>query len=374
MTANMGLTLPIPGQELGPQYALDLNGSLTTIDGHDHSGGNGVPITPAGINIDSDLPLNNHNLTIVNAIEYTSLSSPLAGSAPYLNSTYFSGGNFYVNDGSGNQVKITSGGTVNATSSGISSGTATASFVGGVLVVNSAALTPGNIQAGSILIGNNTASSNFTTISAATALAASYTLTLMSGLPAGQRIMTVDNTGNIASNWNVDNVTLQVTSNLLNLKAIPANYVDTAQIVNGAVTNPKLAALGQQEGAAQGNNSNNTTSYVDMVPSVTITTTGRPVYISLAYDNTITTTSYIDCINGGGVFKVARDGTTILQQNFGAAKGTPTGLDDYQSIGSFNVIDVGASAASHVYTFQVKAIQSGVTIQWQGLHSLAFEL
>lgn len=198
VTPNMGLTLPVPGSELGPQYASDNNGSFTSIDGHDHTPGQGVPITPAGLNINSDLSLNGNNLILANSIEYVNLSAPLAGSSPFLNTTYFANGNFYVNDGAGNQIKITSAGNVNATASGISSGTATASFAGGVLVVDQNVNTPGDIQAGSIFIGNNVPGSSFAKVQAPSSLGADYSLTLPPTNSTGSTaFVTIDTSNNM---------------------------------------------------------------------------------------------------------------------------------------------------------------------------------
>ncbi len=198
ITPNMGLVVPTVALDPGPDWANNINADLGVLDQHNHSSGQGVQINPSGLNINSDLTLNGNNLLDVKSVQFVNLSSPLTGASPYLNCTYFSGGNLYANDGSGNQVKITSGGAVNATSSGISSGTATASFVGGVLVVDQNVNTPGNIQAGSILIGNNTAGSNFITFSAPNSLASNYGITLPPQNSSGATaVVTIDTSGNL---------------------------------------------------------------------------------------------------------------------------------------------------------------------------------
>lgn len=93
---------------------------------------------------------------------------------------------------------MTSGGAVNATSSGIASGTATASFVSSVLVVNAAANTPANIRCASILLGNNISGSNYMTLSPAGSLAASFTLTYPPALPSVNSYIQSDNAGNLS--------------------------------------------------------------------------------------------------------------------------------------------------------------------------------
>ena len=159
----------------------------------------GAQINPAGLNINSDLPMSGNNLTLVRSVRFNVQSLPLSLPAD-LNCVYVAGinGDLYYNDSAGNQVQITLGGAVNATSSGISSGTASAAFSGGVLVVNADVTTPANIQGASILIGNNLPSSKFITLSAPSAMAANYTVTLPS-LPSVTSYLTMDTSGNIAS-------------------------------------------------------------------------------------------------------------------------------------------------------------------------------
>jgi microcystin-dependent protein len=266
LTPNMNLVLPIPGQELGPQYAIDINAAFVQVDGHDHANGEGVRINPAGLNINTDLPFNGNNITLLNATEYISNVTPLPGSFPFLNTTYFSGGNFFVNDGAGNQVQITSGGTVNATSSGISSGTATASFVGGVLVVNSNVNTPANIQAGSILIGNNVSGSNFVHLQAPNALGADYSLTLPPSNSTGSTaFLTIDTSNNMgegpALNGGITAANIAATAGLNPAGAItmyggaaaPTGYL----ICDGSARNrttfaPLFAAIGTAFGVGDG--------------------------------------------------------------------------------------------------------------------------
>jgi hypothetical protein len=193
ISPNMGLSVPAVGVDPSPDWANNLNASLSILDGHNHGPGSGVQITPDGININADLAFQTYNAISLRSARFTPQSAPLSLPTD-LDCLYVSGVDLYYNDGNGNQVKITSGGAVNATSSGISSGTATASFVAGVLVVDSAANTPANIQAGSVLIGNNVAASNFVTVSAPNSLASSYGITLPL-LPASNLPVSVNASG-----------------------------------------------------------------------------------------------------------------------------------------------------------------------------------
>jgi hypothetical protein len=113
---------------------------------------------------------------------------------------YVSGADLYYNDTAGNHVRLTAGGVVNATSSGIASGSASASFSSGVLVVDSNTNTPGNIQAGSYLMGQNVVGSNFLTLSPPSSLSSgSYSLILPALPTLGKGILTLDTSGNIAT-------------------------------------------------------------------------------------------------------------------------------------------------------------------------------
>jgi hypothetical protein len=236
----MNIAVPVPQQSPGPDWAQDIYTALfSVIDQHNHSTGNGVQITPAGLNINSPLTFGSNNATNMLAAGFTSQASPLA-IATYPAAVYVSGGNLYYNSSS-TQIQLTTPTGVNATSSGISSGTATASFVSSVLVVNEAANTPANIQAGSYLLGNNVAGSNFITLAPTTTIPSNYTLSLPVAPPSATSFLTMNSSGTVAA-------------------TIPsaANIVFTG---------------------STGTNTTASTSFIE-VNSVAITTSGGPVTIA----------------------------------------------------------------------------------------------
>src|ERR1700721_1530884 len=119
---NMNLPVPVPTQDPGPDWANNLYACLfNVLDQHNHSSGNGVQINPSGLNLNADVSFLTNNATNLRSTRYLSQGAPLSGAAD-LGCVYVSGGELFYNDIAGNQVKITSGGTVNATSSGIASG------------------------------------------------------------------------------------------------------------------------------------------------------------------------------------------------------------------------------------------------------------
>lgn len=110
-TPNMGLTTPIVGVTTSPTWALNVNSDLSIIDQHDHSSGNGVQITPAGLNITIDLPFNDNNATTLRSSRYTSQGSPLS-LVTDIGCTYVSGADLYYNDTIGNQIRLTQSGSI----------------------------------------------------------------------------------------------------------------------------------------------------------------------------------------------------------------------------------------------------------------------
>lgn len=197
LSPYMNLPVPVVGNEAGPQYATDINNSLSRIDSHNHTAGSGVTLSQASLNINGSLLLNNNPLTTISYAAFSlQPTAPTASTAP--NSLYVdSNGNLhYINTTT--DIQVSSGNALNVTSSGISSGSATASFISSQLTVysNASNATPGNISGGSLLLGNNLANSNYLTLSPPSAMAANYTLVLPS-IPVQTESLQIDTSGNI---------------------------------------------------------------------------------------------------------------------------------------------------------------------------------
>ncbi len=369
-TANMNLQLPTVNVDNGLTWEMDVNYNTQIIDAHNHSSGNGVQIPPSGLNINSDLSFQNNSAIALKSLILTDQTSDAV-----FNSIYSISGELYWNDGASNVVKITSGGTVNATSSGISSGSASASFVSSVLVVNAAAATPANIQVGSVLLGNNVASSNFLTLAPPAAMASSFSLTLPS-LPASQKFMTLDASGNIAAPWNMDNTTLEISgSNHLQIKALG---VGTAQLADASVTKPKMAALGQQISSSGGAVSVGTTFVVSTNLTTTISTTGRLVFVGLIPDGT-TGGSFFSVSDASlnaiaGELRLLRDGS-ILADYLIEIQATPASgsLQFAVPVSSINTYDI-VGAGSHTYTVEIRGTNPTTTAFLSNAKLVTYEL
>ncbi len=235
LSANMSLPIPVQGLDPGPDYALNINNCLTLLDGHDHSAGKGVAITPAGLNINADLPLNNNNLTLVKTARFTPQVS-LPATSPNLACLFVIGADLYYNDAAGNQVRITQGGAVTGASgtiTGLPSGTAGASYnsLGGEFIFQSASNIAADLDGGSILIREKVAGANRVKISSPAALAANYDLILPSVVPPSRKIMSLDNAGNIASEIDVDNSSIEIDANLFRVKDLGITLAKLAALV-----------------------------------------------------------------------------------------------------------------------------------------------
>ncbi|HEY1646033.1 MAG TPA: hypothetical protein VGF75_06780, partial [Candidatus Saccharimonadales bacterium] len=210
LSPNMSLVLPTIGIDSGLTWEQSVNTNSGILDGHNHSVGSGVQINPSGINMNADLPFNSFNAVTLRSVRFSAQVSPISLPTD-IGCIYVSGVDLYYNDINGNQIQITASGLVNATSSGISSGTATASFSSGTLVVNAASNTPANIQGASILIGNTgVANSKFITLSPPSAIPNNYNIVLPP-LPAQTNVMTLDTSGN-ENSITYDQVAANITS------------------------------------------------------------------------------------------------------------------------------------------------------------------
>lgn len=326
----MGFPISTIGVDSGLDWETNINAALTAIDSHNHSPGQGQQVQPNGLNISSDLTFQSNNATSLRAARFTPQDSEIPNSGDDVGELYVSGNELYYNDVTGgNQVQLTSNGAVNATSSGISDGTASAAFSAGVLVVKSTSTSGANIKMQSAVLTNSGDLTNTLTLQAPT-LSGSITETLPP-IPGSTGFMIMATNGNMAA-------TIPVAGGLAT-----TNYADAS------VTRPKLASVGQQISSSSGIFT--TTSFASFVPvtnlSVTITTSGRPVMLMVQADGTGSASSF-ECVSHPGVLAFFR-GTT----NLGSAA-----LPASQVPGFMSYLDVVA-AGTYTYTLQAKVVSGG---------------
>lgn len=403
LTPNMNLLGITIGTDTGLTIETNQNANTSILDGHNHSSGSGVQINPNGLNINAALPFNGNPATLLQASVYQAQQSLAT-----LLATYVIGPDLYYNDGNGNVVQLTKSGLVNATSSGIASGTATAAFSAGVLVVNAASLTPANIQAGSILIGQNVASSNFLTLAPPSALSGgSYTLTLPT-IPAQTNVMTIDSSGNMGSTtWNAvgQNMTSvganaigasmtstganAVAASVTSVTTTVANLVGTTMTSTGAnsVANNRSRPTGSTVAAGGVAISSVITSYSNATSTptqmgtvtLTISAGNNPIYMTLVPDGSPGTLSLSSTgTSAVGLITLYKDGSPIASTNFGATNITSSASPwtmDFMP-GQFNFINITVLGAGTTHTFAVygSVSSSSTTLTANNLALVAYEL
>jgi hypothetical protein len=160
--------------------------------------------------------------------------------------------------------------------------------------------------------------------------------------------------------------------------AVAFGTVATDGIADGAVTQAKRAALGQQiSSSGSGVFTTTSTSAVDVTNlSVTITTTGRPVYIGLIHDSSISSLSYIGCsdLDNGcqSEVKILRD-ATLISNSFlwSQSVGSSTSFHMVPT-SSVNHIDTPAAGT---YTYKIQTLAgSGDTAHVIYAKLVAYEL
>lgn len=209
ITPNMGLVIPAVGQDYGPAWAQNINASLSTLDGHSHVSGSGVPITPSAISMTSDLSFNSQNATMLRSTRFVSQGSALSTSSD-TGCLYVVNGNLYFNYDSTTPVQITTGPSVNGsagTITGLPSGTASASFtaISGTFVFVQSTGVGANMDTGSLIVRNPGSypvpSGNYVSIQAPNSFTGGgYALTLPPGVPSATNSpLLMDTAGNVTT-------------------------------------------------------------------------------------------------------------------------------------------------------------------------------
>jgi hypothetical protein len=294
ITPNMSLVLANPAgssnPEPGPQYAADNNESFTIIDSHNHSPGSGVQITPAGLNINTNLTFQNNSATNVYGVQF---SVPAASSnLTFLYTNAQSGGgitDLFYNDGAGNVIALTKAGEVNATIASLPG----ESYAGGTFTWKQGAgsTTPANFDIGSITIRPNVAATTYgVVLGPPSGISSQYNIQLPF-VPGSTGIMRLDSSGNMSATLQPDNSTIVISSNTLQ---VPTGGITGTQIATSTVTKNNLvpratgstvSAGGMAISGSCGSFFNSTTSQTQPTNFlVTITTTGGPVVITMTSD------------------------------------------------------------------------------------------
>jgi hypothetical protein len=363
-TPNMGLALPTVGITLGPTWASEVNAAFTVIDAHNHTTGNGVPIPTNGVSVNADFPFNSFNATLLRSTRYVNQGSPL-GLAADLGCLYVSGGNLWYNNTAGQQVQITQGAGLDASTVGGFGGdygtsTASAFYTSATSTFTfwQAPNTSAFMDMGAIIIHPTNSSTTGVTVSASTSLSSSYNLIFPLALPASTKFLTVDNSGNIGDVYDVDNSTIVVSSNTIQVPAggITSTQIATGTIVDsniqdGTISNLKLTANNLSITGTTGNFNTTSTSYV-LATSVSITNSGlKAVEFSLQPDGSGNNSILLSSTGNNIYFlQVQRNGAPLYQTTMTSA-GSASSMQIPSSVIRF--IDYAVIGSSNALTYSV---------------------
>lgn len=347
-TSSNYMNMPIPnvGDEPGPQYALDINGCLNIIDQHNHTVSSGQQVPSAGLNINTDLTFQGNRALNLYVAQFNAQTSPIPATGLDLKCIYVAGVDLYYNDANGNQIQITASGGV-AGSPGSIGGLvppASVTYSSSTFTFQQGVNTSGNLDAGSITLRNDTASSFGVTISPHASLGANYSLTLPASLPAVQSYLTLDNSGNI--------------------------------VTVGPYSRPISSTVGVGGVAISSGTSTFTTHSTSLVgvtgSGVTITTAGNPVEIKLISDSSGNEAGFTYTQVGGTIMAISlnRDGSYIGAYQWNISTG-----DAVASIPSsaFSFIDT-PSAGTHAYFVGIAVQNPSDTGQLIWSKLVAYEL
>lgn len=266
-------------------------------------------------------------------------------------------------------------------SGGINDGTASVSFSSGILVVNQALNTPATVQCGSIKVGNTgSAISNFCTISPVNSLSANYNLVLPPVSPSGTQLLTIDASGNI--NPNAGTVSATVANNIASqmsatganaigsvMSATGANAVGASMTSTGAnaVANSRTRSTGTSVGlggVAVSASSGSTTLNGTNILSITLVTSGRPVFVGLIDDGG-GSGSGLNYNSSGVTILFHRGSTTIV------SAGINTSASGVMAVSLFNTIDFPSAGTN---TYNIAGVSGGGTCTLNNARLIAYEL
>lgn len=356
-TSNMGLILPVPGSESGPTWAQLLNTAFTSIDSHNHTPGSGARVPTAGLNINADLPMGNYNLSLPRATLYTNQAGTLSTTADK-NSVYVVNGDLYYNNSAGTAVQVTSGGAVNVAGSGNISGmgSTTAAVTYSNITKNftftqSSGVTA-DLSVGKVNVYEDVASSNPITIQSPAGVGSAYSITLPAAVPASTKILTMTSAGVVGDAYDVDNSTIEVSSNSIRVKDAGVTQAKLASRATGTTVGAGGVAV-----SSSSSTFSTTASTYDNVTNlnITITTTGRPVIIKAIPDGG-NTEATCGPVGGSGSWQLnnVTTGSFWLGLDTGSSVFSPGRIQtiDFPTAGTYNYKLLVKANSSNSYLCQ----------------------
>lgn len=180
-------------------YKTKIEDSFYTIDSHNHSEGKGKNVTPAGLDINSDLSLNGNGFFSLGGVDITPVSS-----CSTVMSLYFKGNDLYTRDGLGTEIRLTEGGSFLTGSENIIGGdysTSNAEIVydstEGVYYCTNEVGSNAKINIHDLILNNT--GGNTLTLSLSDLAGSSYSLNFGSDIYEYDGVVKIDMSGNITS-------------------------------------------------------------------------------------------------------------------------------------------------------------------------------
>ena len=394
---NMGLIIPVPGQQVGPDWATNVSSDLQIIDGHNHSSV-GVKIPTAGLNIDATLSMNGYTLDQANQVNLKDTTTVL--DTTNKGSLYRDGINLYYNNGNGDPIQITNGTTVNAGSGnigGLPSGDANVNYNSGTYTfTSSTAPIKASVDCGALLLENAGSLNQLSVTAPATLSGGSYGLVLPD-IPATAKFLTIDNAGAITGATDYPLTTTGIANSTILDGNIASKTITNASIKNGTITTSEIASstiLGSNIAAdtitntniysaaaiarsklaspavytsfdINTNNGSSGTSWIS-VGSGTISVTGSNIYFtatrwasSEAFFS-LTYTSATTGIIATGYVRIIIDGVESYQTKM-SGYFPASGNTFYFPINAITYLKTGLAAGSHTYDIQIKSTSGAAT-------------
>jgi hypothetical protein len=365
----MNLIAPNPGgtpnPETGPQYALDQNQDLLIIDAHNHSPGSGVAITPAGMDISTNLNFQNNSPYNVYSVVF-SAPAPTSSLTTLYTNTQTGGGliDLFFNDGAGNVIALTKAGEVNATIASLPG----ESYAGGTFTwkQGSGSTTPANFDIGSVTIRPNVAATtNGVVLGPPSAISSQYNVQLPI-VPAQTSIMQLDTSGNMLATLVTDNSSIVISSQVLQIGTLPTHSVSQSTLAPRS-SGSTVAAGGVAISAVLNISLGVSTNPIGGL-SITITTTGRPVKV------------FLQSASGSGNSNIAittGDSAVILNNN-----GTPFASYEIEMTtallkiptSSINMLDMTVNGTPGTYTYTMGVSVTSGSIAFADCYLMAYEI
>jgi hypothetical protein len=363
VTTNIGMELPTPGvtgalgvEIPGASWMELQNEAFRKVDAHNHGGAGGAPIDASALLIAADVSFNGYRAIDLGSAQFIAGAATAAA-----RSIFFYNGDFWISNGSAVPVRLTNGASIAAAAGNITglSGSAAITWNSGlgVFIFESTSGTKAGIYCGPLSIFEPVSGGKKATISVPAGLAADYSITLPSALPATTKVLTMSTSGVITpSDAFVDNATIQSVAGILSVKDL-------------GITQAKLAAKSMVSSTANGGQFETGTTYVDVTNiTLSFTATGtRPVVLVLVPDGTLP--GQMGAEAGISTFRFMRDAVVISEfvcQAPGAAL-------HYATLSNPLCFDAPVAGA-HTYKLQMKSGGSGATAYFQNMKLVAYEL